>query len=316
MQARGAHPTVIWADMPSRPNVIWPDIPTPETAWKIPPIVKAAMKGADLLINHISDLSSEEHLKEFPELLKELKLPMVRNMATTTGLIISSWARTPHDLIAEIRYRMAELIKPDETWSLSHPNGTHLEGTVGSPGRGGEAYAYWRRDGYYRPFPDGIYPAVNPVGTNGIYVFEQMMPVWAKEIGVPVRFSAPVRIAVEDNQMTKIEGGAEATAVRGFREALARRVGERRTRSKSGDRTAACIRTRSCRPRSARMRTIVNSSPRSTPVRCTCTSGRRARVLRFRSICTRRRKRAARRSRSAAACCMTAGGSRSPTIRA
>ena len=89
---------------------------------------------------------------------------------------------------------MAELIKPDETWSLNHPNGTHLEGKVGSPGRGGEGYAYWRRDGYYRPFPDGIYPAVNPVGTTGIYVFDQMMPVWAKEIGVPVRFSAPVRI--------------------------------------------------------------------------------------------------------------------------
>jgi len=155
VQARGAHPTVIWADMPSRPNVIWPNIPTPETAWKIPPIVKAAMKGADLLINHISDLSSEEHLKEFPELLKELKLPMVRNMATTTGLLMSDWARTPHDLIAEIRYRMAELIKPDETWSLTHPNGTHLEGKVGSPGRGGESYDYWRRDGYYRPFPDG-----------------------------------------------------------------------------------------------------------------------------------------------------------------
>ena len=80
---------------------------------------------------------------------------MVRNMATTTGLLMSEWARTPHDLIAEIRYRMAELIKPDETWSLAHPNGTHLEGKVGSPGRGGESYAYWRRDGYYRPFPDG-----------------------------------------------------------------------------------------------------------------------------------------------------------------
>ena len=49
---------------------------------------------------------------------------MVRNMATTTGLLMSEWARTPHDLIAEIRYRMAELIKPEETWSLTHPNGT------------------------------------------------------------------------------------------------------------------------------------------------------------------------------------------------
>ena len=47
-------------------------------------------EGRHLLINHISDLSSEEHLKEFPELLKELKLPIVRNMATTTGLLMSA----------------------------------------------------------------------------------------------------------------------------------------------------------------------------------------------------------------------------------
>ena len=210
---------------------------------------------------------------------------------------------------------MAELIEPGKKWSVTHPNGTHLEGKVGSPGRGGEAYAYWRRDGYYRPFPDGIYPAVNPVGTNGIYVFDQMMPVWAKEIGVSVRFSAPVHISVEDNQMMKIEGGSEATAIRGFLEALARRVG-RRTRSKSVDRTGVCIRTRSSRASSARITIIANSSPRSTLARCTCTSAKRARVIRFRSICTRRRRRAARPSKSAATYCMTADGSLSTTIRA
>ncbi len=55
----------------------------------------------------------------------------------------------------------------------------------------------------------------------------RMMPVWAKEIGVPICFSAPVRISVEDNQMTQIEGGPEATAIRGFLEALARRIGEK-----------------------------------------------------------------------------------------
>jgi hypothetical protein len=227
VQARGAHPTVIWVDMPSRPNVIWPDIPTPETAWKIPPIVKAAMKGADLLSNHISDLSSEEHLKEFPELLKELKLPMVRNMATTTGLLMSDWARTPHDLIAEIRYRMAELIVPDKRWVLTHPNGTHLDGKVGTPGRSGEGYAYWRKHGYYRPFPDGIYPAVNPVDAQGIFIFDQMMPVWAHKIGVPIRFAQPVRITVEGNQMVRIEGGSEAKAIEGFLAALAKRVGDK-----------------------------------------------------------------------------------------
>jgi hypothetical protein len=152
---------------------------------------------------------------------------MVRNMATTASLLMSAWARTPHELIAEIRYRMAELVVPGERWVMTHPNGTHLEGAVGSPGRGGEGYAYWRRDGYYRPFPDGIYPAVNPVDTHGIFVFDQMMPVWARNIGVPIRFAQPVRIIVENNQMVKFEGGSEAKTIDRFLAALAERVGER-----------------------------------------------------------------------------------------
>lgn len=226
VQSRGAHATVMWVDMPARREVIWPDMPTRETAWSIPPIIKSAMKGADLLISHVADLSSEEHLKELPELLKDLKLPMVRNMATTAALMMSSWARTPHDLIAEIRYRTAEMVVPGERWSLDHSNGTHLEGLVGPPPSRGHAYAYWRRDGYYRPFPDGIYPAVNPIDTNGVFVFEQMMPVWARNIGIPIHFSSPVRITVVDNRMVKFEGGAEARAIEGFLAALARQVGE------------------------------------------------------------------------------------------
>lgn len=226
VQSRRAHPTVMWVDMPARRSVMWPDIPTKETAWKIPPIIKNAMKGADILINHVADLSSEEHLKEWPALLKDLEVPMIRNMATTAPLMMSDWARTPHDLVAEIRYRTAEMVVPDVKWSLTHPNGTHLEGMVGpAPGRGGQ-YAYWRRDGYYRPWPDGIYPAVNPVDTNGILVFDQMMPVWAKNIGVPVKFERPVRITVTRNQMTRVEGGPEAKAIQGFLTALARQVGE------------------------------------------------------------------------------------------
>jgi hypothetical protein len=226
VQARGAHPSVLWVDMPVRRNVIWPDIPTRETVWKIPPIVKAALKGADVLINHVLDLSSEEELKEWPQLLKEYKVPMVRNMATTAPLLCSAWARTPHALINELRYRTGEMVKPGERWTLTHPNGTHLQGTVGQPGRGGEGYAYWRDTGYYWPFPEGIYPAVNPVGTEGLFVFDQMMPVWARHVGVPVRFEAPVRITVRDNHMVKFEGGGEARTIEAFLHQLAKHVGE------------------------------------------------------------------------------------------
>ncbi len=226
VQARGAHPSVLWVDMPVRRNVIWPEFATRETVWRIPPIVKQAMKGADLLINHVLDLSSEEELRELPETLKEYKLPMVRNMATTAPLLMSAWARTPHELIAEIRYRTGELVVPGERWVLTHPNGTRLEGTVG-PAPGGKAvYPYWRKNGYYRPFPDGIYPAVNPVGTEGVFIFDHMMPVWARHIGVPCVFEQPVRLTVKENKVAGIEGGAEAETLRAFLAALADVIGE------------------------------------------------------------------------------------------
>lgn len=226
VQARGAHPTVMWVDMPVRRPVIWPNFDTPETVWKIPPMVKAAMASADLLISHVFDLSSEEHLKELPKLLRELKLPMVRNMASTAPLLCTAWARTPHELVAEIRYRTAELVQPGERWSLSHPNGTHLEGVVGPPPRGAGQYAYWRKDGYYRPFPDGVYPAVEPVDAEGVFIFDRMMPIWARKIGVPPRFSAPVRMTVRRNRIEMLEGGPEARVLKDFLAALAKVVGE------------------------------------------------------------------------------------------
>lgn len=226
VQSRGAHPSVLWVDMPVRPEVIWPDIATREAVWRIPPIVKNAMKAADLLISHIFDLSSEEHLKELPQTLREFKLPMVRNMASTAPLLCSAWARTPHDVIAEIRYRTAELVKPGERWSLTHPNGTHLEGTVGAPPRGGDQYAYWRKDGYYRPFPEGIYPAVNPVDTEGVFIFDRMMPIWARKIGVPPHFSEPVHMTVENNHIVRLEGGPEAETLWNFLAELAKQLGE------------------------------------------------------------------------------------------
>jgi hypothetical protein len=155
---------------------------------------------------------------------------------------------------------------------------------------------------------------VNPVGTNGIYVFDQMMPVWAKEIGVPVRFSAPVRISVEDNQMTKIEGGAEAAAIRGFLEALARRVGETHAYEIRGPHGGvhphAIVSPAQC-PDEEYREFVASFHTGAVHMHL----GQAGKSASFPFNCTRRRKRAARRSRSAATCCTTAGGSRSPTIR-
>ena len=95
VRERGADARVMWVDMPERQTVIWPGIATRDTVWRIPAEVKAAMKEADLLISHVFDLSSEEHIKELPEILREIELPMVRNMASTAPLLMTDWARTP-----------------------------------------------------------------------------------------------------------------------------------------------------------------------------------------------------------------------------
>ena len=108
VQARGAYATVMWVDLPVRRNVVWPDIPTRETVWRIPDPVKSVMHGADMLISHVLDFSTEEELKEWPELLAETKVAFVRNMATTAGLLSTAWARTPHALVrVALAYRGA-----------------------------------------------------------------------------------------------------------------------------------------------------------------------------------------------------------------
>ena len=225
VQLRGAYPSVLWLDIPIRRTVLWPDIPTRANVWRVPPVLKAALKGADVLISHVLDLSTEEELKEWPETLGEYRLPMCRNMATTAPLLASAWARTPHELVSEIRYRTAEILQPGLRSVFTHPNGTHLESDIG-PSTQGNQYAGWRTQGFYRPFPEGIFPAINPVDAEGVIFFDRMMPVWARHIGVQPAFREPVRITVEKNHMTKIEGGAEAEALRGFFASVAKIVGE------------------------------------------------------------------------------------------
>lgn len=222
VQARGAYATVMWIDLPVRRNVIWPEIPTRESVWHIPRPVKSVMRGADLLISNVLDFSTEEELKEWPELLAETKVPFVRNMATTAGLLSSAWARTPHKFVSELRLRTAELIRPNTRWELTNPNGTHLEGVVGPPPGGTYTEARGRRT----PFPEGIYPAINPINMQGELVFDRMLPTWARDIGVPHRFAHPVIATITENYIVKFEGGAEAKILQSFYAELAKVLGE------------------------------------------------------------------------------------------
>lgn len=225
VQQRGGSASVLWLDMPIRPRSVWNGGKI--QGWRVPPVFKGALSGADFWINHCVDLSFEEELKEVPDLCREYDCPMVRNMATTSALISSTWALTPYDLVSEIRFQTAALIKPGAHWTLTHPNGTHLEGTVQQPASA-HAYASRRTDGQglYRPFPEGVFPALTAEDAEGELVFAGTNPIWARHIGIPSSFDAPVRLTVREGHIREFKGGREADQIRSCYAAIAEELGD------------------------------------------------------------------------------------------
>ena len=206
VQSRGANPSVLWIDEPIKPH-----------AWRIPPIVKAALKGCDVMINHSFDLVVEE-IMEFRYLIDELEFIMVRNFATTAPLLYTPWAQTPYELVSEIRYHASTPIKEGLSWELTHENGTHLEGMVG-PSLNPLFPSYTTRRsevGGYRPWPEWVIPPINIMETSGIVVFDRMLSWWSRYIGISPFFLEPIHLTIEKGRITKIEGGHEAEALSRF----------------------------------------------------------------------------------------------------
>jgi leucyl aminopeptidase (aminopeptidase T) len=224
VQQRGAHASVLWLDMPTRPAVIWNEGGKP-VAWRIPPVLKGALSGADVFINLCVDLSFEEELKEIADICREHEVPMVRNMATTAPLLASAWGQTPYELVSEIRFQTASLLQPGAHWTLTHPNGTHLEGTIGTAASA-SAYASRRTEGLYRPFPEGVFPAATTKDAEGTLVFEGTNPIWARHIGVPSKFEAPIELTIKNGFIREFRGGSDADRWRGCYAAMSKVLGE------------------------------------------------------------------------------------------
>ena len=213
IQLRGAHATVLWADMPLHPDVYWSRDSDAVPAWDLPPTVKGAMAGADLVINQLTDYWTEGELRD--------RVPnYFYNMATTAGLLTSAWAITPWELVAEIRVQAAAMVTRGASWRITHPNGTNIRGTVGDrlmPGY------FERRHG---PFPEGVFPSLPTVGAEGVVIFDLNGPHWARHIGLPLRYAEPVRMIVQDGKIKEIHGGAEAEIWRNFLKSLSKHLGD------------------------------------------------------------------------------------------
>jgi hypothetical protein len=224
VQARGANASVLWID--EKPKV---------HAWRFTPVAKAAMAGADILINQCFNLTTEE-MVEFREYIVEenfieKNFKMVRNFATTAPLLCTAWAQTPYELLSEIRYQAGIVFKGGLPFKLTDPNGTHLEGNIREPvvTKGIPGGVYGRRrgsyDAYY-PWPEWLHTPVQLENTNGIFIFDCMLSWWSRYIGISPYFSKPIELTIKNNRITDIKGGDEAEALRRFLAAMVEHVGE------------------------------------------------------------------------------------------
>ena len=219
VQHRGANPTVLWIDEPAKPH-----------AWRLPPVVKAAMGACDVFINNSFDIVFEE-LVELKQYQWETKFVLVRNFAVTAPLLCTAWAQTPHELVSEIRYHASLPFQEGLPWEITDDNGTHLTGLINPAYNPNHpwftSYSIRREEsGSYRPWPEWVHPIVRLTDVAGVFIFDRMLGWWSRYIGIAPYFEKPIRLTIENSRITKIEGGGEADALKRFLVSLHERLGE------------------------------------------------------------------------------------------
>ena len=217
IRKRGANVSMLWIDEPFGPA----------HKWRLPRIFMAALEACDVIIRHTFDLETEEFY-EIREKAVENGVALVRNFATTASLLNTAWAQTPHELVAQIRWQTATAFQVGLPFQLTDENGTHLEGYIAEPdGPAFRTYSNWRNDDVsYRPFPEWCTPPIDLSDASGVYVFDRTLTWWSRYIGVPPFFKDPIRLTIEKNRITKIEGKEEAATLKSFLAFLETKIGD------------------------------------------------------------------------------------------
>jgi hypothetical protein len=210
------------------PAVLWLDMTLDNRNERVvPSILKHAVAGSDIVVACAQDLSWEENV-EFRDLLRTHKVPVIRNMTTTLGMLSSPWGQLPYELVAQIRFAIGSVMKVGEKFHITHPNGTDIAGEIALPlpGSSFSSFTQRRRNDLYRPFPEGVYVPMSTASVDGELVFDSMMPSAAYYMGVPFRFKDPVKVTIKDRYVRKVEGGAEANALEAFLDASSKEFGD------------------------------------------------------------------------------------------
>jgi len=226
--SRGARCSILWVDDPQKPH-----------EWRYPPIVKAAIAGADIIINTTFQMAVEE-IAEFRNHIEEVDTWMVRLFPVTKELLMTDWANTPYELTKMMRHVASKAFYSDDPnaefdFTMTDPNGTHITGrtTQGKPRPGVPSHGYssWRRDAsHYLPYPEWVHPPIRCKDVNGVFIFNEMLSWWSPVIGIDPEWDEPVKVEVKDSRMVNITGvngdTMEAEKLRNFFKSMVPKVGE------------------------------------------------------------------------------------------
>lgn len=220
--SRGSRCSILWVDDPQKPH-----------EWRYPPVVKAAIAGADVIINATFQMAVEE-IAEFRNHIEEVDTWMVRLFPLTKELLMTEWAQTPYELTKMMRHQASNAFigEPDDEFEfvMTDPNGTHITGNTiqpkPRPGVPGHGYNSWRRDAsHYLPVPEWVHPPINCKNVNGKFVFNSMLSWWSPVIGIDPEWETPVEIEVVDCKMVDFKGGLEARKLVSFFKKMEQKVG-------------------------------------------------------------------------------------------
>lgn len=171
---------------------------------RMAPPVEAALQAADCVIQlfELENVASIDNV-HILRCLFEYETRMTAAMTITKELLASQWARYPIDLARLIMRKSASCVK-DAPFHLTEKNGTDLHGRFKAwPGGRGFSGGGELRAGAWTFFPFGNVALYPEAPVRGRLVFETLE-------GFAGLLKEPVVLTVEDQRVTRVEGGEEA----------------------------------------------------------------------------------------------------------
>jgi hypothetical protein len=175
-----------------------------------PEIIKHAYLGASAVF-HITPHEATIHAKAARIGILEYGMKAIPIIANTEALMASEWARFPIDLYWAIMRKVHNQIQAGKSIRVTSPGGTDISAGVNAAhGMGffkqitGIPGPLDQGDGGFCMFPTGVYGFHPLPPAEGIIVYDALL-------GFKGILKEPVKLTIEDQWITKIEGGEEAT---------------------------------------------------------------------------------------------------------